>query len=262
MPYIRKENLVYHNDKLQTLNCLRAMAMESKGDERIRQSILSKVDKLETELKERVSETTDADGSVRVRHPSVATITFNQRLEPQAKQLFGSAVKALTVFDVEIALADALISPQGVISYQPYETVARFQMSESAIAGMVTDIGGGTNPVTIVEASGYDIQPYIPDAMTNTAVRMREHLEDTLSRTAVRFDTFLEDVKAELSKGGKLGVKAADEIIREATNIPIGMASNPAWALACLGEYTDSVRMSAQLEIEAAVRLSQQKGNK
>lgn len=260
MSYIRPENLSYHNDKVDALNHLRQLTLNNEGgDERIRNSILAKIDAKQAELAARISETTEADGTVRVRHPSIGTITFNQQIEKEPKQLFGSAVKALTTFNVTIALADAVISPEGVLTYESYETIATFKLSETALSGMVTDIGGGTNAVTIQSAKGYEIEPYVLDAMTNTATRMREHLDNTLENTSSNFDTFITKVHDELEKGGKLGRATTDSLIREATGLPVGMSNNPAFALKCLGEYSDNVRMSAQLEIEAAIRLSQQK---
>jgi len=260
MSYIRPENLFYHNDKVHALDHLRQLALNSQGgDERIRASILGKIEAMEADLASRVSETTLADGTVRVRHPSIGTVTFNQKLEMEPQQLFGSAVKALSTFNVEISLADAVISPDGVLTYEPYETLATFRLSETALSGMVTDIGGGSNPITIHSAKGYVIEPYVLDTMTNTAAKMREHLDNTLETTAARFEEFLADVDTELAKGGKLSKKTTEDLIREATNLPIGMANNPAFSLNCLGEYSDNVRMSAQLEIEAAIRLSQKK---
>jgi len=260
MSYIRPENLSYHNDKVDALDHLRQMTLNNEGgDERIRNSILAKIEAKQAELAARICETMEADGTVRVRHPSIGTITFNQQIENEPQQLFGSAVKALTTFTVTIALADAVISPEGVLSYDPYETLATFKLSETALSGMVTDIGGGTNAVTIQSAKGYDIEPYVLDAMTNTATRMRDHLDNTLENTAANFDKFITQVHNELEKGGKLGKATSEALIREATGLPVGMTNNPAFALKCLGEYTDSVRLSAQLEIEAAIRLSQQK---
>lgn len=256
MSYILPENLRYHNDKVDALDHLQQLALSSEGDERIRESILSKIEAMKAQLAARISETTEADGTVRVRHPSIGTVTFNQKLEKEPLQLFGSAVKALSTFDVTIDLADALISPEGVLTYESYETLATFKLSESALAGMVTDIGGSGNAITVQSVKGYVIDDYVPDATTNTATRMREHLDDTLEKTAVRVDEFLADVNEALEKGGKLGKSAAKELSREASNIPASMISNPAFSLKCLGEYTDGVRLSAQLEIEAAIRLS------
>lgn len=261
MNYIQERNLTYHNDKLATLEYLRDLAESSTGDAKIQESILSKIAALTEELESQVAETMDEDGTIRVRHPSIGVVTFSQSLTSEPLQLFGSPIKSLTVTEVNVCLAEALISPDGVIRYQPYETIATFQLSDAALSSMITDIGGGTAPATILKAKGYDIEPYVPDAMTVTASRLQSHLRDTLEDTAQRFEQFIGTVTTEIGKGGKLSAKATAQIMKDAHTISTHIASNPTFALMGIGEYSDAVRMTAQLEIEAALRLSSNRRN-
>lgn len=149
MQYIKPENLIVHEEKLLTLEVLREHTLACQGDGTIRERIIKKIDAQVAELKASVFERLELDGSIRIRHPSIGVMHINHEVLDEPKQLFASHIKSLVAYTITISRADAVVSQNQLIRYEPYEVITKLHMAEAAFAGLTSSPGRDHFPATL-----------------------------------------------------------------------------------------------------------------
>ncbi|MDT8925450.1 hypothetical protein RBE51_21945 [Pseudomonas taiwanensis] len=259
MQYIKPENLIFHNDALVTLEVLREHALGCEGDEAVRQGILEKIDVRIAELKAAVFERTEADGTIRVRHPAIGVMCIDHETLTEPTQLFASHIKSLVAFTITISRADAIIGVDGLIDYEPYEEIVRFKMSESAFQSMMTSPGRGHHPATFEFAKHYRIDPYLPDALASSKTLLAQSLEHCLEGTQEWLDILAGLITEAAEKPAKPTTKAVATMQKYTSMLEGSVVSGPAFALARLAEFAELVKAHSQQEVEALIAFHKMK---
>lgn len=257
MRYITEKNLVFINDRLASLDVYRQLANESQGDERIRDSILAKIQKAEDEIRASYFERVEPNGSTRVRHPTIAVIEVAHDILKEPRRLFGNKINSLVTYTLTVSNADAVIDADGVIRYEPYAEVGRFTLSEQAFNNLLASSGSQSMPMNIESLAGYQIDPAIPDAFEAEAKALMSQIDKELETRGSSLASVVERLKQHQEKGGKLSATAIGEMSGIAS-LPSTLKSNMAFHVGMIAEYAQEVTTAQRLEVEAVIRVHQQ----
>ena len=253
MQYIKPENLIFHNDALVTLEVLREHTLGCAGDEAVRQGILDKIDARIAAVKASVFERTEANGAIRVRHPAIGVMCIDHETLSEPTQLFASHIKSLVAFTITISRADAIIGVDGLISYEPYEEIARFKMSEAAFNDLISSPGRAHHPGTFEFSKHYRIDPYLPDALANSKTLLSRSLENCLDGTQEWLGILTGLITETAEKSAKPPVKAVTDMQKYTSMLEASVVSGPAFGLARLAEFAELVKAHSQQEVEALI---------
>ena len=257
MNYIKPDNLIFHNDALDTLKVLREHAMACEGDASLREGIIIKIDARIAQMKASVFEREEANGDMRIRHPSIGVMCVNHERLEQPTQLFAAHIKSLVAFTITISRADAIIGKDGLVRYEPYEVITKLMMSEAAYAELITSPGSGRLPGTFEVAKHYRVDPYLPDAMANQRTLLARSVEGCLEGTQEWTSILTNLIDAVAQKPSKPSVKAADEIRKYTSMVEGSVVASPSYGLRQLAEFAEVVKAHSQQEIEALIAFHQ-----
>lgn len=260
MPYIKPTNLLYHQDALLTLEALREHTLACAGDAQA--GILAKIDARLEKLKASVFERVEPNGDTRVRHPAIGVMALRHELLDTPTQLFASAVKSLVDYTVTVHRADAVISQDGLIRYEPYEQLVELKMTEAAFNQLITSPGGEAQPATLLQAVGFAVEPLVPDVLSATQTLMAKSLEDCLDDTEQSVDKLVDSLRQLASKGTKPTQKMRADLVREISLLSAAVITGPSYELSNLGEFAEQVKAQSRMEMEAAIALHLQRGSK
>ena len=262
MPYIKPANLIYHQDSLLTLEALREHTLASTGDTAVQAGILAKIDARLDKLKASVFEREEPNGDTRVRHPAIGVMALRHELLDTPTQLFASAVKSLVDYTVTVHRADAVISKDGLIRYEPYEQLVELKMTETAFNQLITSPGRSAQPATLLQVVGFVVEPLVPDVQAAAQTLIAKSLEDCLDGTEQSMSVLVDTLRQVASKGSKPTQKLSTGILRETSLLCSAVVTGPSHQLSNLGEFAEQVKAQSRLEMEAAIALHLQKGNK
>lgn len=168
-------------------------------------------------------------------------------------QLFASHIKSLVAFTITISRADGIIGVDGLITYEPYEELARFKMSEAAYNQLITSPGRETQPATFEFAKHYRIDPYLPDAPANSKTLLSRSVENCLDGTQEWLGILTGIITETAEKSAKPPVKAITAMQRYTSMLEGSVVSGPAYGLAKLAEFAELVKVHSQQEVEALI---------
>jgi hypothetical protein len=255
MNYIKPNNTLFLGDREKSLDILVDLANASQGDDRLRASILAKIDKYRSADRAQYAETVLPDGSVRLRHPAIGVVSVDHQILPKPTVLFGTPSKSLTAYTLTVSRAEATITKDGLITYAPYEVVGQFKMSELSFNNMVANPGGGDSPVVIEKLKGFHIEPTIPSAFTAQARHLAKNIEvatqdmaDRLKQLTARFTELGE-------KGGKMSQKTIDDLKRSGIPSASSLTSTLSFQISKVAEFSQEVMTSQRVEIESLISL-------
>ena len=257
MRYITEQNLRYVRDKLASLETFREVALLAKGDESLRASVLAKIKKEEDALSVCFFEQVDDKGTTRVRHPSIAVIEVAHEILPQPRRLWGSKIKSLVAYTIEVSLADALVDVEGVIRYEPYELVGRFIVSEQTFNTMMAQNGDRSLPVNIEMLKGHTAEPSIPDVFQSEARILGDNIDNSLNVQGNRLCNLIYELEKRSQNGGKLS-NGSIEQMSKIGDVPSRIKSDTAYHIGALAEFSHEVITAQRLEVEALIALYRQ----
>ncbi|MBI6885848.1 hypothetical protein [Pseudomonas putida] len=257
MSFIKPSNTISHRDRLASLEEYADMAKASKGDEAIRASILAKVEAYRAREKSYYCETVQADGSTRVRHPAIAVVRVEHNILDVPEQMFGSYIKSLTAYTVTVQRAEVIVQKDGLLSYEPYEEVARFKLSDPAFNQMISSSGRGSFPVTMEKVLDYQIEPPIQSAFAAKPMRLAKGIEEVVIEMSSRLQGLTADLESLQAKGGKLSKKAIDELMRSGIPGVAGFTNGVSYQVSQIAEFSQEVAATQRIEIEALISLKQ-----
>lgn len=252
MRYITDNDVLFIKDRLASLESYREVAMQAQGDVRIRESILGKIQKEEDTLRASYFEQVDANGTTRVRHPSIAVIEVAHEILPEPRRLWGNKTKSLVAYTIEVSLADALIDTDGVIRYEPYELVGRFTVSEHIFNTMMAHNGHRSLPVNIEMIKGQVVEPAIPDVFQGEARILGTNIERSINSQGDRITDLIAALEERSIKGGKLPASAIAEFAG-IENVPSRIKSDTSFHIGELAEFSHEVITAQRLEVEALI---------
>lgn len=257
MRFITEENLLYVRDRLASLETYREVALQAQGDERIRESVLAKIKKEADALGACFFEQVDANGTTRVRHPSIAVIEVAHEILPQPRRLWGNKIKSLVAYTIEVSLADALIDVDSVIRYEPYELVGRFTVSEHTFNTMMAQNGNRSLPVNIDMLKGHTVEPSIPDVFEAEARILGANIDRSLNSQGNRITRLIGALEERSQKGGKLSASSIEEFAKIG-EVPSRIKSDTSHHIGELAEFSHEVITAQRLEVEALIALHRQ----
>lgn len=260
MPYIKPTNMLYHQDAVLTLEALREHTLACAGDAQA--GILAKIDARLEKIKASMFERVEPNGDTRVRHPAIGVMGLRHELLKTPTQLFASPVKSLVDYTVTIHRADAVITQEGLIRYEPYEQLLELKMTESAFNQLITSPGREAQPATLLQATGFLVEPLVPDVKSAAQTLIAKGLEECLNSTEQSVNELVETLRQLASKGTKPTQKVSAVILQETSLLSVAVITGPSFELSNLGEFAEQVKAQSRLEMEAAIALHLQKGNK
>lgn len=259
MKYITRDNTIYLRDRLASLDILEDMARASAGNDAIRESILAKIAKARETDKARYSETEMANGSTRIRHPGIAVVSVDHSVLPTPVQMFGNQTKSLTAYTLTVSRAEAIVSPEGLLSYEPYEVVGQIKLSEMSYNQMVANPSAGSFPVTIEKLKGHVIEPAIPCAFVNKPRVVARTVETRVAKMGAQLTNLTKALEDLHAKGGKMTQATIRDVSGE-----VPMTSDFSGALAYdiskVAEFSQQVTTAQRIEIEAFIAVKQAQG--
>lgn len=262
MTYIKPSNTRYLQDRIKSLDALADVANSSTGDDAIRNSILAKIEQYRSDELARYSETKLPDGSVRIHHPGIGVVSVDHSVLPKPTDMFGNPTKSLTAYTITVSRADAIVTPEGLISYEPNEVVGQFKLSELSYNQMVANPSCGDFPVTIEKLKGFKIEPTIDSAFTSKP----RHLANAIQKTVLQMSSQLSDLTGQLEamhlKGGKLSQKVIDDLVRSEVPDARNFAGRLSHGIKKVAEFSQEVTTAQRIEIEAFISASKTKGDK
>lgn len=260
MSYITKENTVYLRDRLASLSILEDIARASEGDEVIRESILAKISKAREADKARFSETVLPNGNVRLRHPAIAVVAVDHSVLEAPVQMFGNKTKSLTAYTMTVSRAEAIVTPEGLLSYEPYEVVGQFKLSELTYNQMVANPSAGSFPVTIEKLNGHVVEPTIPCAFVNQPRQISKTVEARVAQMGDRLAGLAQTLEALHTKGGKMSQSTMTELSRREMPSTYNFSHALAYDISKVAEFSQEVTTAQRIEIEAFIAIKQAKG--
>lgn len=260
MKYIKAENAVYLRDRLASLDILDELAYASEGDDLLRQSILAKIARQRDADKARYGETVLDNGSVRLRHPAIAVVTVDHSVLSAPMQMFGNKTKSLTAYTLTVSRADATVTPDGLVSYDPYEVVGQFKLSELSYSQMIANPGAGTFPATIEKLKGHVIEPTIPCAFVHQPRMIARSVEASVNQMAQRLDHLANVLEGLHDKGGKMSQATTTSLVRSEVPSTSNFSRTLSFNISKVAEFSQEVTTAQRVEIEALIALKQAKG--
>lgn len=259
MTYITRDNTIYLRDRLASLDILEDMARASVGNDSIRESILAKIAKAREADKARYCETVMDNGSTRIRHPGIAVVSIDHSVLPAPVQMFGNQTKSLTAYTMTVSRAEAIVSPEGLLSYEPYEVVGQFKLSEMTYNQMVANPSAGSFPVTIEKLKGHAIEPAIPCAFVNKPRVVARTVETRVAKMGAQLTDLTKALEDLHAKGGKMTqatIKAVGGGVPQAYNFSRALA----YGIAKVAEFSQEVTTAQRIELEAFIAVKQAQG--
>lgn len=260
MTYITKEHTVYLRDRLASLSVLEDIARASKGEEAIRESILSKISRAREADKARFTEVVMPNGNVHIRHPAIAVVTVDHGVLEAPIQMFGNKTKSLTAYTMTVSRAEAIVTPEGLLSYEPYEVVGQFKLSELSYNQMVANPSAGSFPVTIEKLKGHVVEPSIPCAFVDQPRQVSKTVEARVAQMGDRLAGLTQAMEALHAKGGKMSQSTISDLSRHGMPSTNNFSSALAFDIAKVAEFSQEVTTAQRIEIEAYIAVKQAKG--
>lgn len=262
MKYIQQRNMKFLRDREESLNVLANLAHAAQGDARVRDSILAKIEKYRSADRAQYAETELPDGAVRLRHPAIGVVSVDHHVLPAPTVLFGTPSKSLTAYTLTVSRAEATITPEGLITYAPYEVVGQFQLSELSYNNMVANPGGGDSPVTIEKLAGYRVEPTIPSAFTSQARHLAKNIQGIVEGMTGRLEQLTTHFEELGAKGGKLSQKTIDALQRNTIPEVSSLTGNLSFQISKVAEFSQEVMTSQRAEVESLLSLRKTQGGK
>lgn len=253
MTYITPKNTRFLNQHVIDTNILIDMIERHQPEGDLKQSLITKLKNNIAGLKSLVAETVLADGSTKIMHPSIYQVQIKQERAENPERLFCSRVRSIYPYTITVSQADAIISPEGVVSYTPTHERMVFQMSEPAFSSLIS--GDGESGGTLRKLDGVDAPELLEDAML-TGMRSVSSSQES------EYDDRMNSLKQAIAlfskaqeKGGKLSAKDKNEITKKISSSG-QMAGNLGFFIKRVGEMTESVASEQRVEIEAVIRFN------
>lgn len=262
MRYIKDYNMQCLTDRLYSLDALAEIASVSNGSDVIRESILAKIEKRRQIEKSYYSETELPDGSVRIRHPAIGVVELDHSAFPEPTQLFGNPCKSLVAYTFTISRADAILAPDGLVRYEPYELVGKFVASERSFNMMLCGAGRLEMPVNVEYVIGYKVEESIPSVMVNQGRTIASWLPGQVHAMGASINRIVGNLEAAKEKGGKLGKKDFELLVSSATSFAPSFIRNTSYRVSCVAEYAQEVNTARRMELEALICLRKKKESK
>lgn len=260
MAYTKPQNTVHLRDRLASLDIFAQLANESDGNDALRDSILAKIKKRREAEKARYSETDLPNGSVRIRHPGIGVVTVAHDVLAEPVQMFGNKTKSLTAYTLTVSRADAIVTPEGLLSYEPYEVVAGFKLSELSYNQMVANPGSGAFPVEIQKIQGLNIEPTIESAFVGEARGLAMGVEKAVDKMSLDLADMIKVFEDFHAKGGKLTQKVIAEVVRSEIPSTWNYSDYLSYQISRVAEFSQGVATCQRIEIEALIGLKQARG--
>lgn len=260
MKFIKSSNQKFLGDRSHSLDILENLAHASKGDDKLRDSILSKIERYRKADNAQYAETLLPDGSVRLRHPSIGVVSINHQILPAPTVLFGNPSESLTAYTLTVSRAEALVKPNGLVAYEPYEVVGQFQMSELSFNSMVTDPNGGDSAVTVQKLKGFHVEPTIPSAFTAQAKHLAQNIQQLVAGMGDTLNQLTEKFVALGERGGKLSQKAMSDLDRHEIPSTKSLANNLSFQIEKVATHSQEVMTSRRVELESLISLRKTQG--
>jgi hypothetical protein len=261
MKYLKPQHMVCLNDRDVSLSVLADLATQAQGDEAIRQSILDKIERHRAADLAQYTETKLPDGTVRVRHPSVAVIELDHYILPKPVQMFGNHSKSLVGYTFTISRADIVVHSDGLVAYEPHEVVGVFKLSETSFNRLISNPDRMGYATTIEMVKGYHIEPTIDSAFTSLGRKIAAMIPAEVQKMTDNLAQVTQTLEGLAAKGGKLSKTSIDDLSR---NLPStdGMARNASYNISRVSEFAQETTTTQRLEIEALISLRQRQGDK
>lgn len=259
MTYITSNNTIYLRDRLASLKVLEDMAHASEGSDAIRNSILAKIAQARETDKARYSETVMANGSTRIRHPGIAVVCVDHSVLDVPVQMFGNQTKSLTAYTMTVSRAEAIVSPEGLLSYEPYEVVGQIKLSELTYNQMVANPSARDFPVTIEKLKGHAIEPTIPCAFVNKARIIARTVESRVTRMGTQLGQLTQALEALHDKGGKMTQATMKDVSSDVPST-YNFSRALSYDIAKVAEFSQEVTTAQRIEIEAFIAVKQAQG--
>lgn len=262
MKYLKPQHMVYIKDRDVSLDVLAGLAQSAKGDDAIRESILAKIEAYRAADRAQYTETQLPDGTVRVRHPSVAVIELEHYILPKPVQMFGNQCKSLVGYTLTISRADIVIHTDGLVSYEPHEVVGVFKLSETSFNRLISNPDRMGFAATIEQVKGFHIEPEIDSAFLGLGHKIAAQIPSDVQQMAENLAKLTESLEGIAAKGGKMSQKTIDEMTRHGLPSPYGFARGASHNIARVSEFAQETTTAQRLEIEALISLRMRQGDK
>lgn len=262
MNYLKPQHMQFLKDRDMSLDVLAGVAQAAKGDDAIRESILAKIEAYRAADRAQYTETQLPDGTVRVRHPSVAVIELDHYILPKPVQMFGNQCKSLVGYTLTISRADTVIHTDGLVSYEPHEVVGVFKLSETSFNHLISNPDRMGFAATIEMVKGYHIEPGIDSAFLGLGRKIAALIPADVHKMTDSLIKLTESLEELAAKGGKMTMKTIDEMARHGLPSPDGLARGVSYNIARVSEFAQEASTAQRLEIESLISLRTQQGDK
>lgn len=227
---------------------------EGIADKRVSANVIAKAKKAHDDLNARYGETLHADGSVLVKHPAIGYVTVEERLCNEPKHLFAASTRSLSTTIISLYATDALIKPDGSVSYINQNLLIEVEMTPMAFANLVASPGCGHMPATLLKTGGRDIQ-YEGDLSTIRGQLMFDMTQESTEGIAQWVEKIVEAAQNSSAKGGVMSRSARNEMDKNADTLLRWSEENPPFYAEILADFAANTTADVKMEVITAANV-------